>query len=296
MPHDQYVLGRPWYVENRSVPLDQQTLPDDLRTWTIDSFGQEVAQLYQERWGSIRSHFWETTRGIRSVYNCRISGPDTDLQTLDNFIDRVALRCSMPFTINASLSCILRSTAKTSTTNNSAPVYRFFHGSEQNGSLYDRPRDVTSQDDIHDIIQDIRQRRDHLIQSEHSEAWTNVTYTNISIYIHHIVMGGGDDDIENNTNEDGVIRVSGEDNLCLFRCLAIHRNSQTGEFNLEASAREYAEASNIPIVNGITLDRLPHIEDTFQISIDVIQLVGGVVYEIVKSIKPFPKGIFDACI
>ena len=51
--------------------MDHQTCPPHQVEEVRSNQGDDVATLYQARWGSIMSHFWETLRGVRSVYNFR---------------------------------------------------------------------------------------------------------------------------------------------------------------------------------------------------------------------------------
>ena len=107
MPLDQYVTDRPWFVEGRTVPMDDQTcLPHRLEE-VRSNLGDDVTTLYQARWGSIRSHFWETLRGVRSVYNFR-TPIDCTMEDLKAFLRSVALRCTLPFKANIAVSSILR--------------------------------------------------------------------------------------------------------------------------------------------------------------------------------------------
>ena len=64
------------------------------------------------------------------------------------------------------------------------------------------------------------------------------------------------------------------DNLCLFRCLALHRGQSryTLERTTNALFNEYTRNSDADTFAGVTLDELRHIEKKFKLNINVWEL------------------------
>ena len=212
MPLDQYVTDRPWFVEGRTVPMDDQTCPPHRLEEVRSNLGDDVATLYQARWGSIRSHFWETLRGVRSVYNFR-TPIDCTMQDLKAFLRSVALRCTLPFKANIAVSSILRAKKPDDSGNQ---IIRFFHGSEQNGALFEIPRIITKVEDIEDIAWDIGSGQTPDALDVESEAWSRVVMTSVAVFVHHLTLGGP---TGKETNPDTQQKVS---NLLQRRHSVIH--------------------------------------------------------------------------
>ena len=186
MPLDQHVAGRPWFVAGQTVPIDAQICPPELINELREEQRDDVATLFLTRWGSIRSHFWETTRGLRSVYNLRTS-PSGSLEDLRSFLVRVAQRCTLPFRVNISVSSILRAKNPDS---NGDQVLRFFHGSEQNGAVFEVPHVITQVSDLEEMSGIIATGQTPDVLDEESAAWSRVMITAVTLYIHHVVLGG----------------------------------------------------------------------------------------------------------
>ena len=186
---DQYVTGRPWYVAGRTVPLDGQACPPEVVLNIRSALGPQVADLYLTRWGAIRAHFWETTRGLRSVYNVQtsIEGSMDDIRA---FFRRVAERCTLPFRANVSVSSILRAKKPDQ---NEEHALRFYHGSEQNRALLETPVAVHEVEDIEALVLDVGVGPTSYMFDVQSDVWGRVMLTSIAVYVHHIMLGGETD-------------------------------------------------------------------------------------------------------
>ena len=105
----------PWFAPGIEIPVDNPLHAPAVRRQAIEAmFGPEVLDYYDYNYPYIRSHFWETRRGRRSVYNYAI--PLEDVLDNDNdgselflsYVTQVAARSVYPCAINLSVSSLLR--------------------------------------------------------------------------------------------------------------------------------------------------------------------------------------------
>jgi hypothetical protein len=198
-----------------------------------------VDEVLREYWPSIMTR--HRVRRLVDIVNIRLwrGGGDDRLvrrlreardhiwETLRNAWDNVTVRAK----VNCSIGCLLvhRTTGE----------LRYFHSSENNASVFDRPRLVSTIDNLRDLYEELARRDldEEARQRRPNTSWTLRAITNLTFYVWKM---------------DGIARVgysavevpawllknrfvvcmdkrngvTYEDNLCFFRCLALFLDCQ----------------------------------------------------------------------
>ena len=59
----------PWFVPGAVIPTDPTAPPAERLQALGAIYGSPVVTFYRQHYEAVRTHFWETRRGVRSVYN-----------------------------------------------------------------------------------------------------------------------------------------------------------------------------------------------------------------------------------
>ena len=234
-----------------------------------DELSSDLQDAVRDNWGSIRTYV--TQGSVQTRYNHRLTSLDT--RELQEPLRQLFEEQTTSFKINCSYAFIL----KNKTTNR----LKYYHSSNNCcGRYLEEPSLITNRDDFESFLARI-QESDILqwaVAQRPNSDWvcehvTNATFFFNRIVDHSIGCVGVTlpDYVKNNKaivglakDEHGAIY---NDNLCLFRCLALH-------IGREAAAL-YAEYSDEDVhdFTGVPLDELDKVETKFKTNICVYQLV-----------------------
>ena len=255
---------------------DPLTPPQPVEHAANDELSAELRDFLAENWASVRTHVVHGP--VQTRYNRRLTSLDTrDLhEPLRVLFDQQ----TTAFKINCSYGFVLRE--------KQSGRLRYYHSSGNCcGRLLEEPSLIANRDDFDrflaritesDILQwAIAQRPNSDWVCEHV---TNVTFFLNKILQHPIGCVGIDlpDYVKNNKaivglEKDHHRNAIYRDNLCLFRCLALHQGCDVRR--LEATvATLYAKYTDTPVRDfaGVTLDELDEVETTFKTNVVVYKL------------------------
>ena len=245
-----------------------------------DTMSTELLDVVRAHWSAIR------TRVSRGPLQCRY---DYRLTTLDTTVLEPNLKIMFreqtnAFKINLSYGFVLR--------NKNTCQYKYYHTScNCCGRYLDEPSLVTNSKDFDDFLERIRETDvlQWAINQRPDSAWvcelvTNVTFFGNRIIDHPIGCVGMMFLPSYIKKKKSIIGLETEpnhnkrynDNLCLFRCLALHRRCDLRR--LEPAVKtlyETYDRDHVPMEEfaRVTLDDLYRVETTFQTNVCVYQLV-----------------------
>ncbi|CAH3027124.1 unnamed protein product, partial [Porites evermanni] len=200
---------------------------------------QNIAETYRQHWPQIRTRFSRTNR-LQDWYNFRLS--TISPSSLREQLNRIFADQPTVFKVNFSFGFILRNTE--------AGALQYHHPSANNHLVLEQPFLISSPDDLERLYQQIAEIDflEWVRQQRPNSKWvvdliTNVTWFVWKIRDHPIGRGKylpgyiadnyGLDALENNAKTGKPY----EDNLCFFRCLALHNGCHTK--NLERDTKYY---------------------------------------------------------
>ena len=235
-----------------------------------DELSSAIRDAVRENWGSVRTHV--VNGPVQTRYNHRLTSLDT--RDLHDQLFLLFEEQTTAFKVNVSFGFILKQKA----TNR----LRYYHSSNNCcGRYLEEPSLITNRDDFDrflariqesDILQwAVAQRPNYDWVCEHV---TNATFFLNRIVDHPIGCVGINlpDYVKNNKaifglEKDCYSKTTYNDNLCLFRCLALHLGRE--------AAALYAEYTDTPVRHfaGVTLDELDKVETTFKTNVFVYKLV-----------------------
>ena len=260
----------------RIASLDEDPLtPPPIEHAANDNLFRDLRDFVHENWASVRTHV--VNDPMQTRYNHRLTSLDT--RDLHEPLRELFQEQKTVFKVNCSYGFVLRDKVTSR--------LRYYHSSNNCcGRLLEEPSLIAKRDDFDrflariaesDILQwAITQRPNSDWVCEHV---TNVTFFLNKILQHPIGCVGIDlpDYVKNNKAVVGLEKdghgVIYRDNLCLFRCLALHKGCDVRR--LEATvATLYAEYTDTAVNDfvGVTLDELDEVETTFKTNVVVYKL------------------------
>ena len=260
----------------RIASLDEDPLtPPPVEHAANDELSSALQDFVQENWAAIRTHV--VTGPIQTRYNHRLTSLDTrDLhEPLRVLFDQQ----TTAFKINCSFAFIL----KNKTTNR----LKYYHSSNNCcGRLLEEPSLITNRDDFESFLERIREPDilQWAVAQRPNSDWVCEHVTNATFFLNRIVQHPIGcvgvtlpDYVKNNKAIVGLTKdehgVTYNDNLCLFRCLALHQGCDVR--HLEATVVTlYAKYTDTLVHDfaGVTLDDLSKIEATFDVNVCVYKL------------------------
>ena len=166
--------------------------------------------------------------------------------------------------------------------NKNTGQYKYYHSSANCcGRYFDEPRLITNRGDFNEFLERIKQNDilQWALSQRPDSAWVCELVSNVTFFINKIInhpigcvaRTPLPTYIKKNKSIIGLKTMPShgkryKDNLCLFRCLALHRGSD--RYHLESAVTKLYETYNqdhVPIERfaGITLEDLYRIETTF---------------------------------
>ena len=241
-----------------------------------DELSSAIRDAVRENWGSVRTHV--VNGPVQTRYNHRLTSLDT--RDLHDQLFLLFEEQTTAFKVNVSVGFILKQKATSR--------LRYYHSSNNCcGRYLEEPSLITNRADFDrflariqesDILQwAVAQRPNSVWVCEHV---TNATFFLNRIVDHPIGCVGINlpDYVKNNKVIVGLAKdengVTYNDNLCLFRCLALHRGCDVRRLETTVVTL-YAKYTDIPVHDfaGVTLDDLHKVESKFETNVVVYQLV-----------------------
>ncbi|CAH3180046.1 unnamed protein product, partial [Porites lobata] len=238
---------------------------------------QNIAETYKQHWPQIRTRFSRRNR-LQDWYNFRLS--TISPTALREQLSRIFTDQPTVFKVNFSFGFILRNTE--------TGVLQYHHPSANNHLVLEQPFLISSPDDLERLYQQIAEIDflEWVRQQRPNSKWvvdliTNVTWFVWKIRDHPIGRGKylpgyiadnyGLDALENNVKTGKPY----EDNLCFFRCLALHNGCHTR--NLERDTKYYYQQYRDAGLgkkkfHGIKISELDDLEKLYGVNIQVYSL------------------------
>ena len=255
----------------RNASLDEDPLtPPPVEHAANDELSSAIRDFVHENWGSVRTHVVHGP--IQTRYNRRLTSLDMrDLH--DQLFLLFDQQTTAAFKVNVSFGFVLREKE-----NNRLRYYR----SSNNccGRYLEEPSLITNRDDFESFLERIREPDilQWAVAQRPNSDWVCEHVTNATFFLNRIVdhpigcvgivlpphIKRNKSIIGLETDGNGRPYI---DNLCLFRCLALHLGRE--------AAALYAEYTDTPVRHfaGVTLDELDKVETTFDVNVCVYKLV-----------------------
>ena len=235
-----------------------------------DELSSAIRDAVQENWGSVRTHV--VNGPVQTRYNHRLTSLDT--RDLHDQLFLLFEEQTTAFKVNVSFGFILKQKATSR--------LRYYHSSNNYcGRYLEEPSLITNRADFDRFLARI-QESDILqwaVAQRPNSDWVCEHVTNATFFLNRIddhpigcVGINLPDYVKNNKaivglEKDRYRKTTYNDNLCLFRCLALHLGRD--------AAALYVEYTDTPVHDfaGVTLDDLSKIEATFDVNVCVYKLV-----------------------
>ena len=268
-------------------------LPPPVEHAANDELSSAIRDAVRENWGSVRTHV--VNGPVQTRYNHRLTSLDT--RDLHDQLFLLFEEQTTAFKVNVSFGFILKQKATSR--------LRYYHSSNNCcGRYLEEPSLITNRADFDRFLARI-QESDILqwaVAQRPNSDWVCEHVTNATFFLNRIVdhpigcVGVTlPDYVKNNKaivgltkDENGAIY---NDNLCLFRCLALHLGRE--------AAALYAEYTDTSVHDfaGVALDDLHKVESKFETNVVVYQLVeidnGKTMAELVRrSPAQYPETMY----
>ena len=230
----------------------------------LEEDDEEMRAFLRTQWSSVRLF---TRRGaVQDLYNFYYNSnyKDMVLNILSSIIQNQINR----FKINYSLGYVLR--------NIKTDQFRYYHPSHNNAQVLDNAVLISSAEELVEFLYNISEENFSDTLSRPDTRWKFVQLTNITFYVYKLKVAplGAPilfpDFLRFNR---GLANVPGNDNLCFFCCLAIHKGTDRERCEREAKQFFTAFCERFAICNftGVELFDLPNLEDFFKLNIVVYE-------------------------
>ena len=249
--------------------LDEDPLTPPPIEQLDDELSSDLQDAVRDNWGSIRTYVAQGP--VHTRYNHRLTTMDT--RELQEPLRQLFEEQTTAFKVNVSFGFILKQKATSR--------LRYYHSSNNCcGRYLEEPSLITNRDDFESFLERIRESDilQWAVAQRPNSDWvcehvTNATFVFNRIVDHPIGCVGVTlpDYVKNNKaivglakDENGAIY---NDNLCLFRCLALHLGREAAALYAgytDTSVHDFA---------GVTLDDLHKVESKFETNVVVYQLV-----------------------
>ena len=261
----------------RIASLDEDPLtPPPVEHAANDELSSALQDFVQENWGSIRTY---VARGpVQTRYNHRLTTMDT--RELQEPLRQLFEEQTTSFKVNLSFGFILKQKV--------TGRLRYYHSSNNCcGRLLEEPSLITNRADFDSFLERIREPDilQWAIAQRPNSDWVCELVTNVTFFLNRIVQHPIGcvgvtlpDYVKNNKAIVGLTKdehgVTYNDNLCLFRCLALHRGCDVRRLETTVVTL-YAKYTDTPVHDfaGVTLDELDKVETKFKTNVCVYQLV-----------------------
>ena len=262
----------------RIASLDEDPLTPPPAGEAYDELSSDLQDFVHENWASVRTHV--VNGPVQTRYNRRLTSLDTrDLHApLRVLFDQQ----TTAFKLNCSFGFVLRE--------KESGRLRYYHSSNNCcGRYLEEPSLITNRDDFESFLARI-QESDILqwaVAQRPNSDWVCEHVTNATFFVNKIVKHPIGcvgvtlpDYVKHNKaivglEKDHHHNATYNDNLCLFRCLALHQGCDIRclEATVVTLYSKYTDTS-VHDFAGVTLDDLHKVESKFETNVVVYQLVG----------------------
>ena len=234
-----------------------------------DELSSAIRDAVRENWAAIRTHV--VNGPVQTRYNHRLTSLDT--RDLHDQLFLLFEEQTTAFKVNVSFGFILKQKATSR--------LRYYHSSNNCcGRYLEEPSLITNRDDFESFLERIREPDilQWAVAQRPNSDWVCEHVTNATFFLNRIVQHPIGcvgvtlpDYVKNNKAIVGLAKDKHgaiyNDNLCLFRCLALHLGRE--------AAALYAEYTDTSVHDfaGVTLDDLHKVESKFKTNVVVYQLV-----------------------
>ena len=261
--------------KRRRIALNEDPLSPPPVEQLDDELSSDLQDAVRDNWGSIRTYVAQGP--VQTRYNHRLTTMDT--RELQEPLRQLFEEQTTAFKVNLSFGFILKQKV--------TGRLRYYHSSNNCcGRLLEEPSLITNRGDFDRFLARI-QESDILqwaIAQRPNSDWVCEHVTNATFFlnkiIHHPIGCVGvtlPDYLKHNKAVVGLAKdehgATYNDNLCLFRCLALHQGCDVR--HLEATVVTlYAKYTDTLVHDfaGVTIDDLSKIEATFGVNVVVYKL------------------------
>ena len=255
--------------KRRRIALNEDPLSPPPVIQLDDELSSDLQDTVRDNWGSIRTYVAQGP--VQTRYNHRLTTVDT--RELQEPLRQLFEEQTTSFKLNLSFGFILKQKV--------TGRLRYYHSSNNCcGRLLEEPSLITNRGDFDRFLERIREPDilQWAIAQRPNSDWVCEHVTNATFFLNRIVQHPIGcvgvtlpDYVKNNKAIVGLVKDEHgaiyNDNICLFRCLALHLRRE--------AAALYAEYTNTPVhaFVGVTLDDLHKVESKFETNVVVYQLV-----------------------
>ena len=265
-----------------------------------DELSSDLQDAIRENWASVRTY---VARGpVQTRFNHRLSSLDT--RELQEPLHQLFEEQTTAFKANVSFGFILKQKATSS--------LRYYHSSNNCcGRYLEEPSLITNRDDFESFLERIREPDilQWAVAQRPNSDWVCEHVTNATFFLNRIVQHPIGcvgvtlpDYVKNNKAIVGLTKdehsVTYNDNLCFFRCLALHRGCDVRRLETTVVTL-YAKYTDIPVHDfaGVTIEDVHKVETKFKTNVVIYQLVktpdGKTVAELVRrSPAQYPETMY----
>ena len=287
--------------KRRRIALNEDPLSPPPVEQLDDELSSDLQDAVRDNWGSIRTYVAQGP--VQTRYNHRLTTMDT--RELQEPLRQLFEEQTTAFKVNLSFGFILKQKV--------TGRLRYYHSSNNCcGRLLEEPSLITNRGDFDRFLARI-QESDILqwaIAQRPNSNWVCEHVTNATFFLNRIVQHPIGcvgvtlpDYVKNNKaivglEKDHHRNETYNDNLCLFRCLALHQGCDVR--HLEATVVTlYAKYTDIPVHDfaGVTIEDVHKVETKFKTNVVIYQLVktpdGKTVAELVRrSPAQYPETMY----
>ena len=260
----------------RIASLDEDPLTPPPAGEAYDELSSAIRDFVHENWGSIRTHVVHGP--IQTRYNRRLTS--LDMRDLHDQLFLLFDQQTTAFKVNVSFGFVLREKEN--------DRLRYYHSSNNCcGRYLEEPALITNRDDFDRFLARI-QESDILqwaVAQRPNSDWVCELVTNATFFLNKIVdhpIGCVGVNLPDYVKRNkAIVRLDKDshgviyrDNLCLFRCLAIHQGCDVRCIEATVATLYAKYTDNTPVHDfvGVTLEDLSKIEATFDVNVVVYKL------------------------
>ena len=261
--------------KRRRIALNEDPLSPPPVEQLDDELSSDLQDAVRDNWGSIRTYVAQGP--VQTRYNHRLTTMDT--RELQEPLRQLFEEQTNAFKVNVSFGFILKQKATSR--------LRYYHSSNNCcGRYLEEPSLITNRDDFESFLERIRESDilQWAISQRPNSDWVCERVTNATFFVNKIVKHPIGcvgvtlpDYLKHNKAVVGLAKdehgATYNDNLCLFRCLALHQGCDVR--HLEATVVTlYAKYTDTLVHDfaGVTIDDLSKIEATFGVNVVVYKL------------------------
>ena len=261
--------------KRRRIALNEDPLSPPPVEQLDDELSSDLQDAVRDNWGSIRTYVAQGP--VQTRYNHRLTTMDT--RELQEPLRQLFEEQTTAFKVNLSFGFILKQKV--------TGRLRYYHSSNNCcGRLLEEPSLITNRGDFDRFLERIHQPDilQWAISQRPNSDWVCERVTNATFFVNKIVKHPIGcvgvtlpDYLKHNKAVVGLAKdehgATYNDNLCLFRCLALHQGCDVR--HLEATVVTlYAKYTDTLVHDfaGVTIDDLSKIEATFGVNVVVYKL------------------------